>query len=104
MPSYLPVALAGSGTLLEVQASQDGVLAETLLDGQLCFLHAPFLLTLLFLRSALFLQCLVVGEEVHLAGLTALLLGSRLGNESAGAFLAMMSIATLHRYMFVPMP
>ena len=31
--SYLVVTLPGRCTLLEVQASQDGVLAETLLDG-----------------------------------------------------------------------
>ena len=31
--SYLVVAFLGCCTLLEVQASQDGILAETLLDG-----------------------------------------------------------------------
>ena len=41
--SYLFVTFLGCGTFLEVQASEDGVLAETLLDFQLCLLHPPLL-------------------------------------------------------------
>ena len=68
MSSYLFVALLGCGTFLEVQASKNGVLAETLLNFQLCFLHPPLLVKFGLLFLTLLLQSLVVGEEVKLLG------------------------------------
>ncbi len=55
VPSYLFVALFGSGTFLEVQTSKDGILAETLFDFQLYLLHPALLveLGLLFLTLLL---------------------------------------------------
>ena len=55
MSSYLFVALLGCGTFLKVEASKDGIFAETLLDFQLCLLHPALLveLGLLFLTLLL---------------------------------------------------
>ena len=39
MSSYLLITFFDSGTFLEIQTSEDGVLAETLFYLQLCFLH-----------------------------------------------------------------
>ena len=72
MSTHLFVALLGCGTFLEVQASEDGILAETLLDFQLCLLHTTLFVKLgLFFLTLLF-QSLVVGEEVKLLGSTIL--------------------------------
>lgn len=68
MATYLLIALSHGGSLLEVEASQDGVLAEALLDVEYCLLHLTFagdgflclLLTLGF--------GLIVGKEVQLNG------------------------------------
>ena len=62
--SYLFVTFLGCGSFLEVQASEDGVLAETLFDFQLCLLHSAFFIKLGLLFLPLFLQGLVVGEEI----------------------------------------
>ena len=68
MSSYLFVTLLGRCTFLEVQTSEDGVLAETLFDFQLCLLHSTLLVKLgLFFLTLLF-QSLVVGEEIKLLG------------------------------------
>ena len=72
MSSYLFVALLGSGTFLEVQTSEDGILAETLLDFQLCLLHPALFIQFGLLFLALFLQSFVVGEEIKLLGSTFL--------------------------------
>ena len=64
MSSYLFVALLGSGTFLEVQTSEDGILAETLLDFQLCLLHPALFVKFGLLFLALLFQSLVVGEEI----------------------------------------
>ena len=66
MSSYLFVALYGGGTLVEVQAFENGVLAETLFDFQLGFLHTAFLVACSLFLLSLLLQCLVIGEEVEL--------------------------------------
>ena len=73
MSSYLFVTFLGCGSFLEVQASEDGVLSETLFDLQLGLLHTAFFIKLGLLFLPLFLQGLVVGEEIKLLGSTILL-------------------------------
>ena len=68
MSSNLFVALLGRGTFLEVETTEDGVLAETLFDFQLCFLHAAFLVESGLLLLALLFQGVIIGEEVELLG------------------------------------
>lgn len=64
MPSDLLVSLFGRGTLVEVQPSENGVFAVSLLDFQLRLLDA----TLLGESRFLPVDGLVVGEEVELFG------------------------------------
>ena len=73
MSSYLFVAVAGGGALLEVEPLEDGILAEAFLDMQAGFLQAPFLVAGVGVGLALLLQGFVVGKEVEL--LRHLLLG-----------------------------
>ena len=66
MTSYLLVALASGGTLLEVGATEQGILAKLLLDEEGNLLHATFALQAFFLFVLLTLEGFVVGEKVEL--------------------------------------
>ena len=68
MASYLFVAFLGGGTLLEVQPSEDGVLAVTLFDLQLCFLHPTFFVAFGLFLLLLFLQRFIIRKEIQLLG------------------------------------
>ena len=68
MSSYLFITFFGCCTLLKVQTSEDGVLAETLFDFQLSFLHSTLFVKFGLLLLMLLFLSLVVGKEVKLLG------------------------------------
>ena len=72
MSSNLLVAVFGRSAFLVVEALEDGVLAETLLDAEHGFLHSALLVEGGLLLLLLSLEFLVVGEEVELDGLVVL--------------------------------
>ena len=66
MSAYLPVALYGCGSIVEVQPLQDGILAESLLDVEHGLLQLPLALQRSFPGLALPFLLLVIGKEVQL--------------------------------------
>ena len=66
MSSYLVIAFLGGGSLLEVESSQDGILAEAPFYRYLCLLNAVLLVEFGFSFLLLLFFLFIVAEEVEL--------------------------------------